>query len=126
MERSTRQRRAIVAAFQEAGRPLSPNEVLELAGDDVTTLGLSTVYRTLKRLTEDGTLAIVELPGDAARYELAHAAAQHHHHFRCDSCGKVYDIHGCSGDVESIAPAGFKVTGHEITLVGLCADCAAA
>ena len=50
MERSTRQRRAIREAFLEAGRPLSPQEVLELARKKVPSLGLATVYRTLKGL----------------------------------------------------------------------------
>ena len=50
MERSTRQRTAIRAAIDAAGRPLSPQEVLEAAQAEVPALGLATIYRNLKQL----------------------------------------------------------------------------
>ena len=66
-------------------------------------------------------MQVVTLPGDSPRYESAGHA--HHHHFQCEACGRVFDVHACPGDLSSMAPAGFQVSHHELTLYGLCADC---
>ena len=122
--RSTKQQRAISGALKRAARPLSPGEILELAQEEVPTLSQATVYRAVGRLVEDGEASLVELPGQPPRYELAHAAAHHHHHFCCTSCDRVFDLEGCAHGVDDLAPAGFSVDRHEITLFGICAECA--
>ncbi|WP_243027196.1 zinc uptake transcriptional regulator [Thermus albus] len=121
MERSTRQRRAIRETFLEAGRPLSPQEVLELAKRKVPSLGLATVYRTLKGLVEEGFLIPVVLPGEPPRYEPA--GREHHHHFLCRLCGKVYELLGCDLALEGHLPPGFLAEGHEVTVYGRCPEC---
>jgi Fur family ferric uptake transcriptional regulator len=121
MERATRQNTAIRAALDSAGRPLSPAEVLDEARRHVAALGLATVYRNLKALVDSGAVQVVTLPGEVPRYELARQG--HHHHFRCDACQRVFDVHQCPGDLAGIAPPGFAVSRHEITLYGLCSDC---
>ena len=120
--RSTEQRRAIREAVRNAGRPMRPEEVLEAAQRDVPTLGIATVYRNLKSMLDAGFLRAVELPGDPTRrYELA--ALDHHHHFHCRRCDRVYDIDICPGDLSRHAPAGFSVESHELLLHGICSDC---
>jgi Fur family ferric uptake transcriptional regulator len=121
MERSTRQRAAIRAVIDAAKRPLSPQEVLAAAQADVSALGQATVYRNLKLLLEAGEIQVVNLPGDSARYESAQH--EHHHHFQCSVCDRVFDVHQCPGNLAKLAPAGFTVESHELTLYGRCADC---
>jgi Fur family transcriptional regulator, ferric uptake regulator len=121
MERSTRQRTAIRDAIAAAGRPLLPQEVLEAAQNEVPGLGIATVYRNLKTLTLDGELCTVELPGDNARYELV--GHSHHHHFQCNLCQRVFDVHACPGNLDKLAPSGFTVEDHDLTLYGKCGDC---
>lgn len=121
-QRSTRQREAIRGVLTDADRPLSPREVLERGRQRIANMSLATVYRTLKTFLEEGFLTEVTLPGEAARYELA--GKGHHHHFHCRECGRAFDIHGCPGSsVDKLAPAGFVVDGHEITLFGSCPSC---
>lgn len=122
MERSTRQRSAIRTVIDDAGRPLSPQEVLDAAQGEVPGLSLATVYRNLKQLLEAGEIQTVSLPGDSPRYESAHH--DHHHHFQCMNCGRVFDVHACPGDMAQLVPEGFTVARHELTLYGRCADCA--
>lgn len=119
--RQTRQRRAIHHALEHAGRPLSPAEILDAARADVEGLGLATVYRTLKTMTDDGTLIAVDIPGESPRYELA--GKGHHHHFHCRSCERVFEVEGCPGALDELTPAGFVLEGHDVTLHGLCVAC---
>ena len=121
MERSTRQRAAIRTAIGQAQRPLSPQEVLAASQAEVPALGMATVYRNLKLLLEAGEITSVNLPGDSARYEPSHQA--HHHHFQCTACQRVFDVHQCPGDLARLAPKGFTVEHHELTLYGHCAEC---
>ncbi len=119
--RNTQQRQAILAAFDQAKRPLSSNELLSLSQASVAQLGIATVYRNLKSMLQDGVLQTVSLPNEAPRYELAHL--HHHHHFQCKQCDKVFDVHGCLKGIHELAPAGFTVESHDITLYGACSDC---
>ncbi len=121
MERSTRQKAAIRAAIEQAQRPLSPQEVLTASQADVPALGMATVYRNLKLLLEAGEIIAVNLPGDSARYEASRQA--HHHHFQCTACERVFDVHECPGDLARLAPQGFTVEHHELTLYGRCSEC---
>lgn len=123
MQRETRQRKAIRQALSEAGHPLSPREIHEAAGTRVEGLGIATVYRNVNALLENGWLVAVELPGEAPRYE--RAGKEHHHHFHCRKCDRVYEVEGCPGNIRAVTPEGFQLERHEFVLYGLCLDCAA-
>lgn len=120
--RNTRQRAAIAAVFAAQDRPLGAMEVLEYARAAAPGLGAATVYRALAALIEDGLLTVVQLPGQAPRYE--RAGKGHHHHFYCRGCGRAYEMEGCAEGLQRLAPKGFRVEGHEVVLTGLCARCA--
>ena len=122
MKRRTDQKAAIREAIEAAERPLTAQEICELAQASVPGLGLATVYRNVKALVEREWLVPVELPGEPIRYELADLG--HHHHFQCDGCGKVFDVHGCPGGVRAMLPAGFELRHHEILMYGQCDACA--
>lgn len=112
---------AIGEALARAGRPLLPEEVLEAAREFAPGLGLATVYRNLKLLADGGQARIVLLPGESARYDLA--GQGHHHHFQCRRCDRVFDVPSCPGNLAALAPRGFTVEDHELTLYGTCGDC---
>ncbi|MCC7157540.1 MAG: transcriptional repressor [Bryobacterales bacterium] len=119
--RNTRQKAAIRDAFELANRPLSTGEVLAFAQDRIRGIGLSTVYRNIRWLLDDGWLNVVELPGELRRYEIA--GKNHHHHFRCESCGRVLELRGCVPALDKLAGPGFMVRRHELVLYGLCPSC---
>ena len=151
MERVTRQRKAVVDALARSGQALSPQDLLEHARSSVPTLNLSTVYRQLKGLEDAGTILRVDLPGQPSRFEMAARTdsaarpkglraraepavadvplklvdAHHHHHFHCVQCDRVYPIHACPGPMHHLAPPGFEVQRHDLTLRGRCAHCVA-
>jgi len=150
MERHTRQRQAVVDALAHSGQALSPQDLLERAKAAVPSLNLSTVYRQIKGLQDAGKIVRVELPGQPPRFEIAasakapmtivrkrvapatphhthavHADAppRHHHHFHCTICDRVFPIHACPGPMNDLAPPGFEVQHHDLTLRGRCASC---
>ena len=119
--RKTRQKEAIRSAFITADRPLSPEETLAYAQQQVDGISIATVYRNIGALVEDKWLMPVEIPGESTRYEVA--GKEHHHHFHCNTCGKVFELQGCNIQVKPKLPVGFRVTGHEYFVYGVCADC---
>ena len=123
--RSTQQRRAIVEAIRGAAGPLTVDEIHNAAQQDVSNLGIATVYRTVKLLLDSEEIRIVTLPDGQARYEAANLG--HHHHFRCRRCGQVFDLDMCPISLPegTQLPGGFHVEDHEVTLYGTCPDCSA-
>jgi Fur family ferric uptake transcriptional regulator len=119
--RQTRQKEAIRNAFLKAGRPLSPEEALGTAQAEVEAVSIATVYRNINSLVAERWLVPVEIPGESTRYEVA--GKEHHHHFHCDDCGKVYEVEGCAVPVKAKLPKGFRISGHEFFLYGTCAAC---
>ncbi len=121
--RNTRQRKSIRTVLSDNHRPMTPNEVLVKAADMVPGLGIATVYRCLRDLSQEGEVITVEIPGMPPRYEMAHRG--HHHHFQCRGCERLFDISGCPGDLSNLAPPGFELDDHSVTLFGRCASCVA-
>lgn len=121
MERKTRQRSSILDVFHDSPGPLSPQEILVKAQRKLPSLGIATVYRNIKSFVEQGALRVVLLPGQPDRYEMA--GKKHHHHFFCRVCERAFEMSGCPGSLDKLAPPGFKTEEHEIYLYGLCKDC---
>lgn len=120
-ERSTRQRRIIRAVFEDADRPLSIEELLLAARRDQKAVSLSTVYRFVRALVDDGTVEALEIAGKGLYYELAGKA--HHHHFRCIPCGRVYELNDCVSVEELALPQDFHAVSHDLTVTGVCGAC---
>ena len=121
--RRTSQRSAIVRVVRDAPGPLRPLEILGLASRIVPTLGIATVYRQLRRLQDAGEVRAVDMGVNDVRYEPTDRG--HHHHFLCRECEEAFDIHGCPGGMAELAPPGFEIEKHEITLYGRCGECSA-
>ena len=109
MRRDTSQQRAIRAAIDSAGRPLSVQEIHVTAAKESPSLGLRTVYRVVNRMLGDGAIAPVVVPGQPDRYEPAAVAEKHHH--RCEQCDRIFDVDAFPGGLSRMLPPGFKLTG---------------
>jgi Fur family ferric uptake transcriptional regulator len=122
MRRNTQQRAAIDRALADAGRPLSPLEILNEARRFVPDIGIATVYRAIKDFLAMRKIVAVDVPGAPPRYEAA--GKPHHHHFLCRQCDRLIDLPGCPGPFTRMLPPGYLIDEHELTLIGRCADCA--
>ncbi len=123
--RATRQRELLSRLLREAEGPLSVTELHRRALGELPSLGLATVYRTLKLLQEQQEVHTVLLDGENL-YEAT--GRGHHHHFSCRQCHKVFTLHTCPLPLPAgtVMEGGYVVEAHEVTLYGLCPQCAAA
>lgn len=123
MIRRTKQRLALLRVIEEEDRPLSANELYELARHYDERIGLRTVYRNIRELVEEGQLVGVDYPGQPVRYE-KFGGGQHRPHFICYKCGQVYVLDVEVSEVTvATPPPGFEVSGDEVILYGTCAHC---
>ncbi len=122
-DRRTRQREVILELIRRSERPLRVSEILELAQKELPALGIATVYRTVKILQESGYLKTVNLPGGDTCFE--REDLEHHHHFQCNFCGRVYDLPNCPVklNLSALTKQGFIPEEHELIIYGRCPEC---
>ena len=124
--KSTRQRERIVRAFFAAGRHISAEELYHQIRAQDPSIGLVTVYRTLKLLRQAG-LATERKFGDTyARFD-PNPADWTHHHLICTRCGKIREFQDTTLrdlGAKVARGQGFTVTEQRLELYGICRDCA--
>jgi Fur family ferric uptake transcriptional regulator len=121
MIRQTRQREAIEMVLKKESRPLTLPEIHQFAQQFVEGIGLRTIYRHIKDLSDQGRIVGMDYPGQPLRYELV--GGHHHSHFICRKCSKVYDLQVQVPDIEIDAPDGFDISGQETIFYGICKAC---
>ncbi|GAA4605444.1 transcriptional repressor [Actinoallomurus liliacearum] len=90
-------------------------------------IGLTTVYRQLQVLTENGTVDTLRDENGETLYRRC-ATSTHHHHVTCRACGRSVEVEGPAIEhwAERVATeAGFTDVDHTLEIFGLCPDCAA-
>lgn len=123
--RRTEQRELIMEIFLGTEEHLTIEGLHWLVKKKDPMVGHTTVYRTLKLLTEAGLAREVRF-GDNKTYYEHHYNHQHHDHMICTSCGKVIEFF--SPEIEDMQDEmadkfGFKPTHHSLRMWGICSDC---
>ena len=123
--RRTAQRDLILEVFLRTEEHLTSEDLYWLVQKEDPTVGHTTVYRTLKLLTEAGLAREVRF-GDNKTYYEHHFEHQHHDHMICTECGKVIEFF--SPEIESLQDQmadnfDFKPTHHSLRMWGVCSDC---
>ncbi len=126
--RRTTQRDLILEVFLSTEDHLTSEDLYSLVHKKDPTIGLTTVYRTLKLLTEAGLAREVGF-GDGKTYYEHHYNHEHHDHMICTECRRVIEFF--SPDIEAMQDEvasnhGFKPTHHSLRMWGVCSDCQAA
>jgi len=124
----TAQRDLILEVFLRTEEHLSSDDLYRLIQKEDPSIGHTTVYRTLKLLTEAGLAREVRFGDGRTHYEHNYKH-QHHDHMICSECGKVIEFF--SAELEAIQDAmaakhKFEITQHLLRIIGVCADCRAA
>jgi Fur family transcriptional regulator, peroxide stress response regulator len=80
----------------------------------------TTIYNTLNLLVVAGLVRVVSIENNEARYDIA---TQNHGHFKCESCGAIYDF---NIDIDSFATDGlanFIIHDKNVYFKGVCSGC---
>src|SRR6476660_2944760 len=124
----TAQRDLILEVFLRNEGHLSGEDLYQLVREKDPTVGQTTVYRTLRLLTEAGLAREVRFGDGRAHYEHNYKH-EHHDHMICSECGKIIEFD--SPELEAIQDAmaakhRFEITQHLLRIIGICAQCQAA
>lgn len=125
--RRTGQRNLILETFLGTEEHLTADDLYSLVQKLDPSVGHTTVYRTLKLLTDAGLAREVRF-GDNKTYYEHHYNHEHHDHMICTDCGRVIEFF--SPDIEALQDEmadkfGFRPTHHSLRLWGICKDCQA-
>jgi Fur family ferric uptake transcriptional regulator len=121
----TSQRDLILDVFLRTEEHLSSEDLYRLVQKEDASIGQTTVYRTLKLLSEAGLAREVRFGDGRTHYEHNYKH-QHHDHMICSECGRIIEFF--SAELEAIQDAmaakhRFEVTQHLLRIIGLCAEC---
>ena len=121
----TAQRDLILDVFLRTEGHVSGEDLYQLVREKDPTVGQTTVYRTLRLLTDAGLAREVRFGDGRAHYEHNYKH-EHHDHMICSECGKIIEFY--SPELEAIQDAmaakhKFTLTEHLLRMIGICADC---
>ncbi len=117
--------RAVLNALRSSQNHPTALDVYEAARCVRPRIGLATVYRILRQLTEQGLIKELEYGSGCSRYD---ACTHRHDHAICTKCGALLDV---PEDIQLPSEAlqaaaqstGFELGSHEVRIYGLCATC---
>ncbi|MBE6631227.1 MAG: transcriptional repressor [Ruminococcaceae bacterium] len=131
MAYKTKQREAIESYLgQNRYRHATVSEIYEYLRHKGIGIGLSTVYRQLDRMCEEGLLHRYYIDdGTLACYQLKEECPDcrdDHYHLKCTECGKLlhmecHEMHGVAEHIE--AEHDFILDREKTVFYGLCKEC---
>jgi len=120
--RMTHQRRMILEQIEADHDHMTAEAVYEQLKPGMPDLSLSTVYRNLKTLADEGKISVSDL-GAGLVYE----AVDHvpHHHLVCLSCNRAQPLdHALVQPLfAAIEAGGFQVATTHLIIYGVCEKC---
>jgi Fe2+ or Zn2+ uptake regulation protein len=125
--RMTPQRAMVLEAIYHGDGHLTADELHERVQMQSPYVDLSTIYRTLLFLKQQGVIGELRLDGQPARYEAIRSGHEHHHAV-CTACGAMIEVD--SADLEQLRAMlatkyEFELNVVHLTLSGRCPACQA-
>ncbi len=122
--RLTPQRLMILSAIHNTDHHISAEEIYAQVRAKYPQVNISTVYRTLELLKEQGLVTETDLGRGRSSYHSVENG--HHHHLVCRKCGRVLEL-----DESVLAPleevilrqCGFKADLSHLAVFGNCVKC---
>ena len=121
--RETKQRVSILRVLRNNRTHPTADWIYEEVKKEIPNISKGTVYRNLQVLQEAGAVSELNLNGTLSRYE---AKQDSHYHFRCEQCGRIYDLDEPVNkelDKRVAKRTGFTVSHHQTEFRGFCKDC---
>lgn len=122
--RNTVQREALLRALSTSDRFRTAQAIYSELRSNGERIGLTTVYRHLQRLAEEGALHAVQMADRQTAYRLC--GETRHHHLVCTSCGAGVELHDAEMDRWAQAEGArwdYSDVYHRVEVFGLCPAC---
>lgn len=124
----TEQRQLVTSCLDaNADRYQTVDEIFGALRGQGSNIGRTTVYRTLERLSQEGTVSkVVGAPGTSAFYRRVRPGDSEQGQLLCLECGRVFplDCSMLSSFADHVlAHHGFELDSRRTVLCGICADC---
>lgn len=87
---------------------------------DMPTLSKTTIYSTLNTLIDAGIVRAINIEEYETRYDIT---TENHGHFKCESCGEIYDFNIDMNLLDTKDLKNFKVNDENVYFKGLCPKC---
>ena len=123
LRRESKQREVILNLLRNSNTHPTADWIYDEVRKVLPKISKGTVYRNLNILQDMGEISALSLSGTATRYE---GRQENHYHFRCEKCGKVFDLDEPVNKQlnDKVAKrTGFRVSYHRLEFRGLCKDC---
>jgi len=123
--KNSKQREFILKILhQNQGEHLGPDDIFVFAKAESRNASVSSIYRILAFLEQEGFVRAIETDKRGKRYEIA--SCSHHDHMICLECGEIIEFVDTAIEErqEKIAKShGAKIIGHDMRLFVLCKVC---
>ena len=96
------------------------DEIYTVLLPEYPSLSRTTVYNTLELLIASNLAISLDFGDGFLRYD---ADCTPHSHFKCKSCGKVFDVMLPPPDCSKLLPPSFTLMGTSLYMFGLCDRC---
>lgn len=87
---------------------------------EIPTLSKTTVYSTLNSLKDAGLIREINIEDNEIRYDIR---MENHGHFKCESCGTIYDFEVDLDSLSAGALSRFEIRDRNIYFKGICPLC---
>ncbi len=121
--RKSKQREAILDFLRRTSSHPTAYHVYEAVRKEIPNISLGTIYRNLRLLTDEAEIIELDLAGSLSRFD---GDLKNHYHFRCEQCGRVFDVDDpvdLERNEKVAKKTGFRVSHHILEFRGLCRDC---
>ncbi len=123
MVRKSKRRNAILRVLRNTISHPTARWIYDQVRCEIPNISLGTVYRNLKLLKQEGQIIELDIADTSSRFD---GNACNHYHFRCEQCGRVFDVDepvNKSLDKRVAKNTGFNISHHMLEFRGLCTDC---
>ena len=87
---------------------------------EIPTLSKSTIYNTLNLFLKSGLIRVINIEDNETRYDII---TKNHGHFKCESCGKIFNFSIDFNSFKTEELSGFKIIDKNLYFKGICPKC---
>ena len=119
--RPSYQRVKVLEFLYQVNSHLTADMIYRSLLKEIPTLSKATIYNSLHSFVDAGLVRVINIDDDEMRYDVVLAD---HGHFKCDSCGSIYNFAIDINSVPFDELNQFQVNEKNVYFKGLCPNCA--